>query len=243
MLYQTRGIAIHTVKFSETSIIVKIYTEAFGLQSYLVKGIRRQHSKVKPGLFQPLTILDLIVYHKEKRTLQAIKELHNHYPYKTVTIDIRKSSIALFINELVYKSVKEEESNTELFDFLYNSCIELDNVTENYSLFPLLFCIRLTKYLGFIPQVDDFPENEIFNMQDGLFQKQKPAHRYFIEPPLSLSLKMLLNEELHPVSSIQHPASVKLRNELLEQMLLYYKLHLPDFRDINSHRILHTVLA
>ena len=248
MLHQTRGIALHSVKFSETSIIAKIYTEAFGLQSYLVRGIRRQNSKIKPGLFQPLTLLDLTVYHKEKRTLHSLKEVHNNYPYKTLTADIRKSSIALFINELIYKAIREEEPNQELFDFLYDFCITLDKITGNFTLFPLSFIIRLSKFIGIIPQVDDLPGNNIFNLKEGLFQDHLPGHRYFLDPPLSLILKDLIKEEMiseRPYSVVESrkTEALTVRNELLEQMLLYYKLHLPDFRDINSHRILHTILA
>jgi len=248
MLHQTRGISLHTVKFSETSIIAKIYTELFGLQSYLIKGIRREHSKIRPGFFQPLTLLDLTVYHKEKRSLQSLKEVHNLYPYQTLTTDIRKSSIALFIDELLYKAIREEESNKELFDFLYNSCIELDQVSGNFTLYPLLFTIRLSRFIGIIPQVVDIPGYEIFNLKEGTFQNHRPEHRYFLEPPLSLILKELIKNELtfgnqKQEASGLHSGALKVRNELLEQMLLYYKLHLPEFRDINSHRILHSILA
>ena len=248
MLHKTRGISLHLVKYSETSIIAKVYTELFGLQSYLVRGIRRQHSKIRPGLFQPLTLLDMTVYHKEKRGIQSLKEVHNLHPYITLTTDIRKSSIALFVNELIYKSIREEEANQELFDFLFGTCVELDAVTESLGLFPLLFTIRFSKFLGIIPQVDDSTENSVFNLQDGVFQDHKPAHSYFLEPPLSFILKDIIRDETTLTPPLQNAKSEQriafgVRNELLEQMLLYYQLHLPEFREINSHRVLHTVLA
>jgi DNA repair protein RecO (recombination protein O) len=248
MLHKTRGIALHTVKFSETSIIAKIYTELFGLQSYLIRGIRKQHSRIKPGLFQPLTILDLTVYYKETGTLHSIKEVHNLYPYQSLPFDIMKSSIALFINELIYKSIREEEPNQELFDFLFESCIELDSLKSNLTLFPLLFTLKLTKFLGFMPTVDQSPGNEIFNMKEGVFQENLPDHKYYLRPPLTTLLKELINPELSSASGKsligEHkPETLKSRNELLEQILLYYKLHLPDFREIHSHQILHTILA
>ena len=120
MLHSTRGIVIHTTKFSETSIIARIFTEQFGLQSYLIKGIRRAQSKLKPGLFQPLTILELVVYHKQNRSVQNINDATYLYPYQSIPFDIRKSSIALFINELTYKTIHEEESNPELKNSRYN---------------------------------------------------------------------------------------------------------------------------
>ena len=269
MLHNTRGIALYTVNYSETSIIAKIYTELFGLQSYIVKGIRKQHTKIRPGLFQPLTLLDLTVYHKLRSTLHTIREIHIFHPYQNLTTDIRKSSVALFINELIYKSIREEEPNQELFDFLMTTCISLDQENENFTLFPLLFTIRLSRLLGIYPHVDDLPSNRIFNLQEGIFQSHQPDHRYFLDPPLSLIFKNLISEEdskeFYPleaeslkseansqqpvarsetrVASSEQRAAITFRNELLEHMLIYYKLHLPDFREINSHRILHTVLA
>jgi len=248
MLHKTRGIVLHTVKFSETSIIAKIYTELFGLQSYLIKGIRKQHSRIKPGLFQPLTILDLTVYHKETGSLQSLKEVHNLYPYQSLPFDIMKSSIALFMNELIYKSIREEEPNQELFDFLFDTCIDLDSTKSNITFFPLFFSLKLTKFLGFIPHVDNSPGKEIFNLKDGIFQENPPAHRYYLRPPLSTLLKELVSSiqtslQESTLTVEQKTETLKARNELLENILLYYKLHLPDFRGIRSHQILHTILA
>ena len=247
MLHKTRGIALHTVKYSETSIISKIYTEQFGLQSYIIKGIRKQHSKIRPGLFQPLTLLELTVYHKARGSLHTIKELHNYRPYQTITTDILKSSVALFINELVYKSVKEEEANPELFDFLTGTCIKLDETEESLMLIPLLFTIRLSRYLGIIPHVDESPLMTFFNLQEGVFQATNPIGQEFLEPPLSFHFKDLLLTEQKLLHLFQtglqaHPA-VKVRNELLDRMLFYYSIHLPDFREIHAHRVLHSVLA
>lgn len=248
MLHKTRGIALHTVKFSETSIIAKIYTELFGLHSYLIKGIRKQHSQIKPGLFQPLTILDLTVYYKETGSLHSLKEVNILYPYQSLPFDIMKSSVALFMNELIYRSIREEEPNPKLFDFLFQTCIELDSIKSNLTLFPLLFALRLTKFLGFMPRVDTSAGNEIFNMKDGVFQENIPDHNHYLRPPLTTLLKELIEPEsftaLHKSMTWEHkPESMKSRNELLEKILHYYKLHLPGFREIRSYKILHTILA
>jgi DNA repair protein RecO (recombination protein O) len=248
MLHRTRGIALHTVKFSETSIIAKIYTELFGLQSYLVRGIRKQHSRIKPGLFQPLTLLDLTVYHKATGNLQSLKEVQNLYPYQSLPFDIRKSSVALFMNELIFRSIREEEPNRELFDFLFKTCVELDSIQSDLPLFPLLFSIKLTKFLGFKPREDKSPGKEVFNLKEGIFQEKPPDHKYYLRPPLTTLLKKLIKDQpfnlTHKSLTGDHkPETLKLRNELLEQILLYYKLHLPEFREIRSHQILHTILA
>lgn len=251
MLHHTRGIALHTIKFSETSIIARVYTELFGLQSYLVKGIRNPRSKIKPALFQPMTLLDLTVYHREKSNLQNIREAGNHYPYQSIYTDLRKRSILLFITELIGKSVREEESNRALFDFLYENCIRLDQLSENIQLFPLWFSVHFSRFLGFWPAYEDSPEKQIFNLNEGTFQATRPVHDKYLDNEESRLLRILMEagmkqgktDLIHPVSGIRHPFSYELRNDLLEKILLYYRLHLPGFHGIRSHVVLHEVLS
>jgi len=241
MLHQTRGIAIHATKFSETSSVVKIYTELFGLQSYLVKGVRKQNAKIKPGLFQPLTLLDLVVYHKEKSSLQNLKEANYSHPYQAIPFDIRKSSIALFINELVYKTIHEEEPHPELFSFLYDTCLQLAATVDNFSLFHLVFSLQLTRYLGCMPQFNYSGKTPFLNLREGIFQASAPEHHDFLDPAMSHLFFQLLQTPEGAGASIQVPS--KTRDTLLEMILFYYRLHVPGFREIQSHHILHTVLG
>lgn len=251
MLHHTRGIALHTTKFSETSIIARVYTELFGLQTYLIKGIRNPHSKMKPALFQPMTLLDLTVYHKEKSTLQSIREAANHYPYQSISTDIRKSSVLLFINELIFKSIKEVEPNQELFNFLFENCIGFDRLSENIQLFPLWFSVHFSRFLGFWPAYEDSPEKEIFNLKEGTFQASRPAHDQFLDKEQSRLLKILMeagtNQQepisIHPVSGIRIHFPYESRNDLLEKIILYYQHHLPGFYGIRSHVVLHEVFS
>jgi DNA repair protein RecO (recombination protein O) len=241
MLHQTRGIAIHTTRYSETSSVVKIYTELFGLQSYLVKGIRKQHARMKPGLFQPLTLLDLVVYHKEKSSLQNLKEAHYSHPYQSIPFDIRKSSVALFLNELIYKTIHEEEPHAELFSFLYHSCLHLDQTEENLALFHLLFSIQLTRYLGCMPRLNYSVKTPILNLREGTFQARPPDHRDYLDAKMSQLMENLLLTPETGTPSIHVPA--KMRDEMLEAILVYYRLHVPGFREMQSHLVLHTVLG
>jgi len=240
MLHQTRGIALHSTKFSETSSVVKIYTELFGLQSYLIKGVRKQKSKVKAGLFQPLTLLDLIVYHKDKSSLQNLKEVNYSNPYHEIPFDIRKSSIALFINELVYKTIHEEEPNPELFLFLHKNCLKLDATTNNFALFHLVFSMQLTRYLGFMPQLNYSDTTPFMNLREGVFQTTPPDHSDFLDPVMSLHFFHLLQIQEMADVSLQIPS--KTRDTLLEMILIYYRLHITGFREMKSHHVLHTVL-
>jgi len=240
MLHQTRGIVLHTTKFSETSLIVKIYTELFGLQSYLVKGIRRQNAKIKPGLFQPLTLLDLVVYHKEKSSLQNLKEVAYSYNYQQIPFDIRKSSIILFLNELIYKTIHEEEPHPELFSFIYQSLIDFDSAAKNFMHFHLVFSLQLTRYLGCMPQLNYSEKNLFLNLREGIFQANPPEHSDFLDASLSKIFFQLINvsEKSFPILHIPPET----RDKLLEMILIYFHLHVPGFREMKSHQILHTIL-
>lgn len=241
MLHSTKGIVFHSLKYSETSIIVKIYTEFFGIQSYLFKGIRSPKSKIKPGLFQSMTLLDLVVYHNEKQSLQSVKEVHLAHAFKTIPFDIRKSSVVLFINELVYKAIREEEPNPDLFGFLWQTCLQLDKTEENVSCFHIHFAMQLMHYLGIFPQDNYSSRLPVFNLREGFFQTTIPTHPHYLDTANSILFhNLLLTLNLEPGTLNLEPET---RNQLLETILLYYQLHLPGFRGVQSHHILHDVLA
>lgn len=240
MIHSTRGIVFHHIKYSETSIIAKIYTELFGLQSYLIKGIRSRKSKTKSSLLQHLSLLEMEVYHKEKSKLHHIKEMKSAYQYTTIPFDIRKSSIVLFINEILYKSILEEEPNQNLFDFIYNSIQILDLSESHFSNFHLLFMVQLTKHLGFFPKGNYSHTNNIFNMQDGVFQKNLPLFTNYLAEPFSGYLNTLQTHSFKEVEMIK--IAVNHRKELLQKLVDYYRLHLSGFREIKSHEVLYEVL-
>ena len=241
MLHQTRGIALHATKFSETSSVVKIYTELFGLQSYLVKGLRKQHARIRQGLFQPLTLLDLVVYHKENHSLQSLKEVQHSFPYKSIPFDIRKSSIALFINELIYKTIHEEEPHPELFAFLHGTCLHLDSAGGNLYDFHLVFALQLTRYLGCMPQLNFSGKTPFLNLREGTFQETIPEHTDYLDAATSQIVFDLLMIPESASSSLQYP--IKTRDMILEAILVYYHYHVPGFRKMQSHHVLHAVLG
>lgn len=241
MLHSTRGIVIHTLKFSETSIIAKIYTELFGLQSYLVKGIRSPRSRLKSALFQPLTILDLSVYHKEKSTLQHLKEAHNIFPYKNLPFDIGKSSIALFIDELVFKTIREEETHPELYRFLENACVTLDQAEGDFQHFHLYFAIRLTKYLGFWPDDNFSEQKKFFNLSEGYFTEEAGGDILLLSETESRLMHLMLSAADDTWKNL--PVTTLQRDEILEKILAYYRYHVAGFSGVQSHHVLHTVLS
>lgn len=213
MLYKTRGIVFRFTKYAESSIIVTIFTEQFGLQTYIVNSIRSKSGKGKIALFQPLTLLELIVYHKENATILRIKEVKCFHPYQTVTSDFRKSTVALFLNEIINKAVKDQSHAMEIGDFLFNSFIALDQLPTNIENFHLIFLMRLSKLLGFGPTLT----SEI----------QTP---FFANDKEELLLQQLLTADyLTPLSMNQLQ-----RRNLLDVLLRFYATHVDNFGELKS---------
>ena len=241
MYHTTRGIVFRQIKYSDSSLVVRILTEKTGLCSYIIKGARGPKAKIKAGLFQPLTLLDLVVEQKEKKDLHYIRESRVAYPYQTIHKDIRKSSILLFLNELLYKSIQEEAVNQELFQYIFDHLILLDQTAENPACFHLLFTIHLTHYLGFFPHGGYINENTAFDLAEGHFVQSEPLPaENFITGNLCFWFSKLLEISPGNFFTLSIPSST--RNELLEKILNYYHLHLPLTGEFRSHYILHDVL-
>lgn len=240
MLHHTRGIVFHQLKYSETSLIVKIYTEQFGIQSYLLRGIRGKKAKLKPALFQHLSLVDLVVYHKEKKEIQNLKEVKIAVPFQQIPFDVRKGSILIFLNEVLYKVIKEEEPNPDLFAFLFNAIQILDNDTENTADFHLLFLMQLTKFLGFHPKNNFTKKESNFNLEEGVFTSSSLSESIGIRLPFSKYFSIFSTASFMGPNKIT--ISQNHRNKLLEIILRYYQLHIPVVMNIKSHLVLNTVL-
>ncbi len=239
MLHKTRGIVFHVTDYSESSVVAKIYTELFGLQSYLVNSVRKKSSKIKQTALQPLALVDLMVYHKERPGLQRLADAKNSPVMRSIPFDIRKGSVILFMNEVLFKAVKEEEANQQLFDFIFNSVQLLDMQEHPGSDFHLVFLVQLTKHLGFYPQENFSETNPVFNLEEGRFQPDLPAHPYFIPHPLSEYFYLLLKLSLNFSDNLKIP--VQYKRQLIEKLLDYFQLHSSGFGNIKSHKVLEEV--
>jgi DNA repair protein RecO (recombination protein O) len=228
MLHKTRGIVINYINYRETSIITKIYTEDFGVQTYLENGVRSSKGKNKIALFQPLTLLDLVVYHDHKKEIHRISEIKCNAPYKTIPYDIRKSSMGIFINEILNKSLKEHAENKPMFQFLVDALTYLDNSENHIENFHLYFLINFCFYLGFSPE----------NSQEMIEQLHAISVSFPFEKQTIVSLDNLINAKFGDpliISRLQ-------RNQILEIILKFYRLHLEDFGELRSIAVLKEVL-
>jgi DNA repair protein RecO (recombination protein O) len=243
--HKTKGIVLKTVKYGETSIIVHIYTELFGLQSYLINGVRSSGKKGtgKANLFQPGSLLELVVYHNELKNLQRVKEFRWAVLYKEILSDVVKNSVVLFMVELLYKTIKQPETNMQLFEFIEDALLKLDeseaSVVANY---PLFFALHLTEFFGFRIS-DDFSEkNAVLDLREGEFISDKPTHPYFLEDTLSYITSQLLRVR-QPHELTQIPLKQETRRTLLHAYETFYALHISDFGTMKTLPVLQAVLG
>ncbi len=232
MIVKSKGIVLRTVKYSETSLILDILTRELGLKTYIISGVRKKNAKVTLGMLQPMNVLDLVVYDNDNAKINRIKEVQMNYVFKSLPFDIYKSSIALFMVEIIAKSIKEKESNEEFYDFCENSLIFLDQTNKNISNFHLIFLVKMSDFLGFNP-VSNYSESNIyFDLREGKFTNNTPHHIDYLNERNSKKLVELMDIDLERPEDIAFSRVDK--HNLLESLILYFKIHLVDFGKIKT---------
>ncbi|MEO5644619.1 MAG: DNA repair protein RecO [Bacteroidia bacterium] len=241
MLTTTKGIVFHTIPYSDSRVIAKIYTEFSGVESFILTISRSKKGKIKNNLLQPLTQLDLVVDYRGKNSLQSVRELSCPIPYRHLQEDIIKTSIALFLAEVLYKSVKEEEANEQLYSFIANSLHILDLQEEGVANFHLVFLLQLTKFLGFYPQPNFSGAKSIFDLRDGVFRDKFPDHLHYLD---AAEARMFESLSLLTYSTMDaFPLSGETRRIMVRHILRYYDLHLHNMHEVKSHQVLEVVLG
>jgi len=244
-LLHTKGIVLRTVKYGETSLIVTIFTELLGVQSYLVNGVRISSKKGsgKANLFQPPAILEMVVYHNELKQLQRIKEFRWGSLYQQILSDVRKNSIALFMVELLTKCLKQPEPNAELFYFAEDAFLHLDEAPDAVAAnFPLFFALHLPVFFGFRISDNYSGDRPFLDLQEGDFVHEHPRHPHFLEEKQAFITSQLLR--------VQQPGElkdIKLNHEFRRNLLftyeVYYKLHVQDFGTMRTLPVLRELLS
>jgi DNA repair protein RecO (recombination protein O) len=240
MIAKTQGIVFKTIKYADNSLIAKVFTEAFGMRSYLVRGLNGKGGSTRKSAFRQLSILDLVVYEKNRGNLQNIKEIVSIYPYSSMPFDVKKQCIAMFINEIMYRSIHSEEPDAALYHFLKESLLQLDSLETAVENFHLNFIASLTGFLGFAPRNNFSASNAFFDLQEGFFVSDQPIHNNFMNKRLSAKMFHLISNEYPSANLFTNAAS---RNEFLLKMIDYYRLHIPVFGEIKSHVVLKDLLA
>ena len=237
MLDSTKAIVLSKLKYKDHDLIVKCYTEKFGIKSYLLRNIlKSKKGKFKPAYFQLLTILEIQADHKTNRSLHYLKDIKLQCNYKTLHTNIIKSAIAMFLSEVLSTILKEEEKDTSLYNFIETSLIWFDENKINTN-FHLIFLIQITKYLGFYPEIP-IKETSFFNLEEGRFQNSK-MNIHSITGDNLTNFKLLLGIKFDVDNKLDINSNQK--RELLDMILLYFKLHLDGFKTPKSLSVLNQV--
>ncbi|MGB5942309.1 MAG: DNA repair protein RecO [Leeuwenhoekiella sp.] len=238
MLVNTPAIVLSALKYSEADLIVKCFTESDGIKSYLLRGVRKSRKgKLRVAMFIPATQLEITANHKNKGTLESIREAKLLLVYQNLHTDITKMSITLFLSELLRNVIQEEEANRPLFDYVSRSFVFLDKA-KAVANFHLLFLIELTRHLGFYPDNANI-DGEHFNLETGYFENRESVETLSIEQTKIFKALLGINFEALPEIKM----SGKARGALLEALIRYYALHLHGFKKPKSLAVLQSLFG
>jgi DNA repair protein RecO (recombination protein O) len=227
MLHTTQGIVLGHIKYRETSIITKIFTKALGLQAYIIQGVRTKKPKYNIALFQPLTLLDMVVYHKKQGGIQRVAEIQRYTPNSDILANIKKATIAVFMAEVLTKVIREEEHNERLFNFLWRAVVCLNEQTVGYEFFYLTFMLQLSHYLGF----------GISTAQDIHIQLHRSGQHWEIGQETLEGLNALLSGKVSGHIGIDRVV----KRRVTEAIIKFYQLHIDSLDTLKSLKVLQEI--
>jgi DNA repair protein RecO (recombination protein O) len=244
MTHKTKGIVLRTIKYGETSVITSVYTELFGLQSYIVKGVRQSTKKTqsKQIYFQPGAVLEMEVYHNELKNLQFIKEYKWSYLYDKVLFDVVRNAVVQFMIELFLHAVKQPEANPELFYLLEGSLLGADKGSDaTVANLPLYFILHLATESGFELRGSYSKQSSFLDLKEGIYTESEPSHSDFVSGMLATSVSAIQHIKFYnDLESIK--LSRQTRRQILDALLQYIAFHITDFRELKSLVVLREVL-
>ena len=236
MIVSTKAIVISTLKYGDTSLIVRCFTASNGIKTYLLKGVlASKKGKIKAAYFQPLTLLEIVANHRDKGTMELLKEVKVSYPYQSIHSDIKKNALTFFLSEIINVSIREEETNKALFEYLETSLQWLDTHPD-VSNFHISFLLNLTKYFGFYPDDSD-KHLPFFDLMEGEFTDQ-PSLNTITDEDLTL-LKSFLGIKFDNLHLIKMTKTQ--RHSLINLLITYFELHLLGFKKPKSLAVLNDV--
>ena len=210
------------------------------MQTFILSGVRAAKTKFSPALLQPMSVVELVAYFKENAAMHRVREMTAGLVFQKIPFELRRGAVALFLAEICRKTIREEESNPILFDFLLKTLDFLDQTDQPIANLHLHFLLHLTSFLGFLPHGEASKETPFFDLQEGFFVETKPAHPFFMNETESSAVQKLLESSLENCHEIALPKP--LRKAILTQLLKFYQLHIDHFREVHTPEILEMVL-
>jgi len=244
MTHKTKGIILRTIPYGETSVITTAYTELFGVQSYIVKGVRKgsKTSQGKSSYFQPAAMLEMEVYHNELKNLQFIKDYQWGYLYEHIFYNVVKNAAAMYMIELLQRCLKQPEANPELFYLVEDSLTQLDKGNDALTAnLPLYFTLHFATELGLRMHGEYSPQTAVIDLREGAFVQNIPQHGFYLTDDLAKATSAINNIMFYnDLEAI--PLNRAARRNLLHAYLQFFTLHIQDFGELKSLQVLQEVL-
>ena len=239
MLAKTEAIVLHALKYGEKQMIVDMFTREHGRLSFIVPLPRSERSKIKKQYLQPLTLLQIEADVRPQQQLQKLREASLLTPLPSLLSDPKKLSIGLFVSEVLYHALKGEQQNVPLFSYVCSSIAWLDGCQGSVANFHLVFLMRLSRFLGFYPNLQE--EGDCFDLRSAVFCTATPVHRDFLMAQEASHIRLLMRMD-YPTMHLFRLSRAE-RTRILDILLLYYRLHLPDFPELRSLSVLHELYS
>lgn len=236
MLIKTKAIVLHSLKYGDASVIVEMFTEQNGRQAFAVRIPKTSKAKVKKQYFQPLTILDIEYDYRQKTDLQRLRDVRIAMPFSSVPFDPVKMSVVLFLAEFLHYVTRGEQQNIPLYQYIENSLEWLDACDGGFANFHLVFTMRLARFLGFFPNLEDYVDGCCFDLRSASFVIMPPLHSDFLKPQEAARVNQLMrmNYETMRLFKMSHAD----RNQITDVIMRYYRQHVPQMPELRSLEII-----
>lgn len=239
MLTKTTAIVLHNIKYGDSKMIVDMFTRAHGRMSFVVSIPKSSKSKLRKQFFQPLSMLSLEYDYRPKVQLQKIRNVALFHPYSSLPFDIDKLTVGMFISEFLYHSLYGEQQNEQMFDYISDSLMWLDSSPSPTANFHLVFMMRLSLFLGFYPNLDDFVPGCVFDLRSGSFSSVAPLHSDYLLPDEASQMSLMMRMNYSTMHLFKFTRAQ--RNRLLDVIVQYYRLHIPGFPEMKSLDVLRNI--
>lgn len=236
MTVKTRAIVLRNLKYGDQSLIVDMLTEQLGRVSFAVRLPKTAKGKLKKQLFQPLTIVDVEFDHHERASLQHIRDIRIATPYYNIGTHPAKLAEAIFLADFLSHATQNEQQNVPLYAYVENCLLWLDAAETGFANFHLVFMMRLSRFLGFFPNLDDYAPGCCFDLREAQFTSVVPLHSDYLKPPEAARVQTLMRMDFPNMHLFQMNRTE--RNEITATLVHYYRLHVPQMPELQSLGVL-----
>ena len=239
MLTKSRAIVLHTLKYGEASMIVEMFTESNGRLAFSVRIPKTSKAKVKKQYFQPLTLLEVEFDYRQRADLQRLRDVRVYMPFSSIIFNPVKISVAFFVSEFLYHVTRGEQENEQLYRYIENSILWLDTCESGFANFHMVFMMRLARFLGFYPNLEDFSVGCYFDLRNAIFTKVAPLHSDFLVPQDAERINQLMRMGYETMRLFR--MSHNDRNRITDVILQYYRLHIPQMPELRSLEVVREI--